>query len=69
MTAIIGGFGAALCWTVAMLCSSRASRDLGAFPTGLVGGDADRAEAFDAYAPGLVRKLYLEQRDGMESRR
>jgi len=33
MTAIIGGFGAALCWTVAMLCSSRASRDLGAFPT------------------------------------
>jgi len=33
MTAILGGFGAALCWTVAMLCSSRASRDLGAFPT------------------------------------
>ena len=33
------------------------------------GGDADRAEAFDAYAPSLVRKLYLEQRDGMESRR
>jgi drug/metabolite transporter (DMT)-like permease len=33
MTAILGGFGAAICWTVAMLCSSRASRDLGAFPT------------------------------------
>ena len=33
MTAILGGFGAALCWSVAMLCSSRASRDLGAFPT------------------------------------
>ena len=33
MTAILGGFGAALCWTAAMLCSSRASRDLGAFPT------------------------------------
>lgn len=33
MTAILGGFGAALCWTVAMLCSSRASRDLGAGPT------------------------------------
>ena len=33
MTAILGGFGAALCWTVTMLCSSRASRDLGAFPT------------------------------------
>jgi drug/metabolite transporter (DMT)-like permease len=33
MTAILGGFGAALCWTVAMLCSSRASRDLDAFPT------------------------------------
>lgn len=32
MTAILGGFGAALCWTVAMLCSSRASRDVGAFP-------------------------------------
>lgn len=33
MTAIFGGFGAALCWTVAMLCSSRASRELGARPT------------------------------------
>ena len=33
MTAILGGFGAALCWTVAMLCSSRASRDVGAFPS------------------------------------
>lgn len=33
MTAILGGFGAALCWTVAMLCSSRASRELGAIPT------------------------------------
>lgn len=33
MTAILGGFGAALCWTVAMLCSSRASRELGAMPT------------------------------------
>lgn len=33
MTAILGGFGAALCWTVAMLCSSRASRELGAVPT------------------------------------
>jgi glyoxylase-like metal-dependent hydrolase (beta-lactamase superfamily II) len=43
--------------------------DLGAFRTRFVGGDADRAEAFDAYAPSLVRKLYLEQRDGMESRR
>jgi drug/metabolite transporter (DMT)-like permease len=32
MTAILGGFGAALCWTVAMLCSARASRDVGAFP-------------------------------------
>jgi drug/metabolite transporter (DMT)-like permease len=33
MTAILGGFGAALFWTVAMLCSSRASRELGAIPT------------------------------------
>jgi drug/metabolite transporter (DMT)-like permease len=33
MTAILGGFGAAMCWTVAMLCSSRASRELGAVPT------------------------------------
>jgi drug/metabolite transporter (DMT)-like permease len=33
MTAILGGSGAALCWTVAMLCSSRASRQLGALPT------------------------------------
>jgi drug/metabolite transporter (DMT)-like permease len=33
MTAILGGFGAALCWTVAMLCSSRASRELKALPT------------------------------------
>jgi drug/metabolite transporter (DMT)-like permease len=33
MTAILGGSGAALCWTVAMLCSSRASRQLGAVPT------------------------------------
>ena len=33
MTAILGGFGAALCWTVAMLCSSRASRELRAVPT------------------------------------
>jgi drug/metabolite transporter (DMT)-like permease len=33
MKAILGGSGAALCWTVAMLCSSRASRRLGALPT------------------------------------
>jgi drug/metabolite transporter (DMT)-like permease len=33
MTAILGGFGAALCWTIAMLCSSRASRELKALPT------------------------------------
>jgi drug/metabolite transporter (DMT)-like permease len=33
MTAILGGFGAALCWTVTMLCSSRASREIGAVPT------------------------------------
>jgi drug/metabolite transporter (DMT)-like permease len=33
MTAIFGGFGAALCWTVAMLCSSRDIRELGAVPT------------------------------------
>jgi drug/metabolite transporter (DMT)-like permease len=33
MTAILGGFGAALCWSVAMLCSSRASRDVGALPS------------------------------------
>jgi drug/metabolite transporter (DMT)-like permease len=33
MTAILGGFGAACCWTVAMLCSSRASRVDGAGPT------------------------------------
>jgi drug/metabolite transporter (DMT)-like permease len=33
MTAILGGLGAALCWTVAMLCSSRASRVSGAGPT------------------------------------
>ena len=33
MIAILGGFGAAMCWAVAMLCSSRASRELGAFPT------------------------------------
>jgi drug/metabolite transporter (DMT)-like permease len=33
MTAILGGLGAALCWTVAMLTSSRASRSIGAGPT------------------------------------
>ena len=33
MTAILGGLGAACCWTVAMLCSSRASRLIGAGPT------------------------------------
>lgn len=33
MTAILGGLGAACCWTVAMLCSSRASRTIGAAPT------------------------------------
>ena len=33
MTAILGGFGAASCWAVAMLCSSRASRRLGAGAT------------------------------------
>lgn len=33
MTAILGGLGAACCWTVAMLCSSRASRVNGAGPT------------------------------------
>ena len=43
--------------------------DLAAFRTRFTAGDADRVEAFDAYAPSLVRKLYLEQRDGMESRR
>ncbi len=43
--------------------------DLAAFRTRFAGVDADRGEAFDAYAPSLVRKLYLEQRDGMESRR
>ena len=43
--------------------------DLASFRARFTGGDAGRAEAFDAYAPGLVRKLYLEQRDGMESRR
>lgn len=43
--------------------------DLTAFRTRFTSGDAERIEAFDAYAPGLVRKLYLEQRDGMESRR
>ena len=43
--------------------------DLAAFRARFAGGDADRIEAFDAYAPSLVRKLYLEQRDGMESRR
>ncbi|MGH2596753.1 MAG: EamA family transporter [Actinomycetota bacterium] len=32
MTAILGGVGAACCWTVAMLCSSRASRVNGAGP-------------------------------------
>jgi cyclase len=43
--------------------------DLGAFRTRFAGNDPDRAEAFDGYAPNLVRKLYLEQRDGMESHR
>jgi cyclase len=43
--------------------------DLASFRARFTGGDADRSEAFDAYAPSLVRKLYLEQRDGMESRR
>jgi drug/metabolite transporter (DMT)-like permease len=33
VTAILGGLGAAGCWTVAMLCSSRASRTIGAAPT------------------------------------
>jgi drug/metabolite transporter (DMT)-like permease len=33
VTAILGGLGAALCWTVAMLASSRASRSIGAGPT------------------------------------
>ena len=43
--------------------------DLAAFRARFVAGDADRGEAFDAYAPSLVRKLYLEQRDGMDSHR
>ncbi len=43
--------------------------DLAAFRARFVGADADRGEAFDAYAPSLVRKLYLEQRDGMDSHR
>ena len=33
MTALLGGLGAACCWTVAMLCSARASRVIGAGPT------------------------------------
>ena len=32
MTAILGGLGAAVCWTVTTLCSSRASRRIGAGP-------------------------------------
>lgn len=43
--------------------------DLSSFRARFASDDATRAEAFDAYAPGLVRKLYLEQRDGMDSRR
>jgi glyoxylase-like metal-dependent hydrolase (beta-lactamase superfamily II) len=43
--------------------------DLAAYRARFAGADADRGEAFDAYAPSLVRKLYLEQRDGMESHR
>jgi len=33
-----------------------------------VAGDAERAEAFDYYYGSLIRKLFLEQRDGMEAR-
>lgn len=43
--------------------------DLTAFRARFAAGDADRAEAFDAYAPTLVRKLYLDQRDGMDAHR
>jgi drug/metabolite transporter (DMT)-like permease len=32
VTAILGGLGAAVCWTVTTLCSSRASRQIGAGP-------------------------------------
>ena len=33
-----------------------------------VAGDAARAEEFDYYYGSLIRKLFLEQRDGMEAR-
>ena len=40
--------------------------DLSAFRTRFAGTDASLGETFDAYMPSLVRKLYLEQRDGMD---
>lgn len=43
--------------------------NLSAFRARFAGSDPDRAEAFDAYAPSLVRKLYLDQRDGMDPQR
>lgn len=43
--------------------------DLAPFRARFAGTDADLGGTFDAYAPGLVRKLYLEARDGMDTRR
>ena len=33
MIGVLGGLGAAVCWAVATLCASRASREIGALPT------------------------------------
>ena len=45
-----------------------AAVDLSAFRARFAGSDAELGETFDAYAPSLVRKLTLEQRDGMDPR-
>ena len=43
--------------------------DLRAFRDRFGEGDEERAQAFDGSVPSWVKKVYQEQRDGMESQR
>lgn len=69
MTAARAQVQAALAAGAVTIDEVAARVDLSAFRARFAGDDAARGETFDAYVPSLVRKLYLEQRDGMESRR
>jgi hypothetical protein len=46
-----------------------AAVDLSRWRTRFAAGDAGRGSSFDGSAASLVRKLYLDQRDGAEMRR